>query len=750
MRKLLWFSVGFALACAAGMYLLQGKGYWLIAAFCLLGMTVLLCTQKKTCKIMAVSLLGCAIGFAWMLCFDSIYLSPVREMDMQTIALTIEASDFGVETTYGETVDGTIRLDNKQYTVHCYLREHYGIEPGDAIEGIFSLRYTAKGGQLNETYYQNKGVFLLAYAKDAVKVQHRESMGLRSYLSLWRNKILLTIERLFPEDTAAVAKALLLGDTADLSFEQNRNLQISGIRHIVAVSGLHVSVLMSMIYLLCYNRRYATLFLGVPVLFLFAAIAGFTPSIMRACIMQGLMVLSIAADKEYDPPTALSFAALVLLLINPIAIKDVGFQLSVGCMIGIFSFQEKLHNWFLSIGNLKEKSKGRSVRAKIIRWTVSSSSVSLSAMVFTVPLCAVYFNVVSLVSVITNYLTLWIVSTIFCGIVFACVLGIFCQSAGAFLAVVISWPIRFLLGVSAFFAKIPMAAIYMDNVYIRIWLIMAYGLLLTFVITKKKYPLFTTAAVAALLCVCLTFSWLENKKYEMQVSIIDVGQGQSVLLSNGSERYLIDCGSISPKYAAESVINYLMSKGIRRLDGIVLTHYDVDHAGGVPYLLSYINADRVYLPDSEDSNGIRDAIESAAGDRAVSVRENTTLALMDAQIKLYPALDWSTDNESSMCILFQKENYDILITGDRTVAGEKQLLEQVRLPKIEVLVVGHHGSESATSHELLMASQPDFAVISVGEGNHYGHPGSATIDRLSLYNCRVLRTDQNGTIEFRR
>jgi competence protein ComEC len=148
------------------------------------------------------------------------------------------------------------------------------------------------------------------------------------------------VESAFPADTAAFAKALLLGDSSGLNYELDTAFKLSGIRHIIAVSGLHVSILFSLMYILAGKRKVLTALLGIPVLFLFAAVAGFSPSIVRACVMQVLMIVAMLLDKEYDPPTALSFAVLLMLAVNPSAVTSVSLQLSVGCMMGIFMFSQ--------------------------------------------------------------------------------------------------------------------------------------------------------------------------------------------------------------------------------------------------------------------------------------------------------------------------------------------------------------------------------------------------------------------------
>lgn len=748
MRKLMWFTVGFTAACGAGVYLLSDNWHLLIGLFCLLGSIALLLLRTKPAKIAAIILFGCVAGFTWTWGYETLYLSPARSFDGETVFLTITASDYSYTPNYGQAFDGTVELDGISYQVRCYLDQDSPIVPGDIIQGQFRLRYTPGGGQAS-TYHQGRGIFLLAYQEGEAVITTRKAMRLRDYPAMWRRKISELINGAFADDTAGFAKALLLGDSTNLTYGQNRDFQVSGIRHVIAVSGLHVSILFALIYLIFGRQRVLNAVIGIPLLLVFATIAGFSPSIVRACVMQCLMLLALLVNKEYDPPTALAFAVLVILGVNPRAITSVSFQLSVGCMIGIFAFCEHLQAYFLSFGNLKEKSKGKSLRAKAIRWITGSVSVTLSAMAVTTPLCAVYFGMVSLVGIFANLLVLWVVSLIFYGIMAACLASIIWLPLGQGIGWLISWPIRYVLAVSGWLADFPLAAVYTDSVYIVFWLIFAYVLLGIFFLQKRKYPAITAIGILAVLGVCISLSWLEPSLDDTRVIAIDVGQGQSILIQQGSQHYLVDCGGTDTEDTADRVANYLLSQGIFRLDGLILTHYDADHGGSVVNLLHSVDAGRIYMPDTYDSNGVRQDIENTGMESIRLISETTELAIAGGKITFYPAKPGVDGNESSVCVLFQTENCDILITGDRSSTGERALLKTVQLPQLELLVVGHHGSRYATSLDLLLETRPKAAVISVGADNPYGHPHQEVLDRLTRFGCRIYRTDLQGTIIFR-
>lgn len=747
MRRLMWFAIGFALSCGLCAYILpEGWMLPLIAVVLVLCLAaVVLGGKRKATRRMAWMLAGCAIGLGWFGAFRQFYLQSAITLDETTMEAVITATDYGWDTAYGTASDGTVELDGKTYRIRFYLNEKKAIVPGDRIAGEFRFRVTTPDGEKDATYHQGKGIFLLAYQRGEAVSGAGEGGGLRFLPARLRRSITDTIQGCFPEDTAPFAQALLLGDSTGLDYETETAFKISGIRHIIAVSGLHVSILYGLISAVAFKRRYLTAIIGLPVLGLFAAVAGFTPSVTRACIMVGLMMIAAAFNKEYDGPTELGFAALTMLAVNPLTITSVSFQLSVLSVAGIFLFNSRILEWLKK--HLGE-GLGKSLKARLTRWFSSSISVTLSAISLTTPLCAYYFGAVSLIGILTNLLTLWAVSLIFYGIIAVCLLKLLTASGAGVLAWGISWLIRYVLTAAKLCARVPLAAVYTKSVYIVIWLVFVYLLLGVFLLLKEKKPLPLICCGVLGLCLALLCSWVEPLTDECRVTVLDVGQGQSILLQSEGRTYLVDCGGDYADTTADMVAETLLSQGITRLDGIILTHYDDDHAAGVPYLLTRMDADYLFLPDTED-NGVGDAIAALTGGQIIRVWEDMDLAYGDTKITIFGPIYSGSSNENSLCILFEAGNYAILITGDRSAFGERMLLREGELPRVDLLIAGHHGSKNSTSEELLEAVRPYTVAISVGD-NSYGHPSDEVLERLRKYGCAVYRTDENGTIVYRR
>lgn len=750
MHRLVWFSVGFSAACVIGAYFLSGVLLLCLIGLCaaLAALFAVLSVKRSKYRAAFVVLLGCIMGLCWFCLYDGCFVDTARSYDGKTVDSVICITDYSYDTDYGVAADGKITLDGKDFRVRVYLIQKESVSPGDQIRGAFRLRFTGNGGVKAPTYHQGDGVFLLCYADEEAQVKRAETVPIRYFPARLRKEIQNVLTGLFPRDALAFAKALLLGDSSDLTYEQDSALKISGIRHVIAVSGLHVSILFSFVYRLCGKRRSLTAIVGIPVLLLFAAVAGFTPSVVRACIMQCLMILALLINREYDSPTALAFAVLTMLAINPLTVTSVSFQLSAGCMIGILLFSEPISSYLLDEKRLG-KRKANSVRGRIARWFAGSVSISVSAMLITAPLSAYYFGMVSLIGILTNLLSLWVISFVFYGIMIASALGAIWFPAGHIIAWLISWPIRYVLAVADLMAEIPVAAVYTDSVYISLWLIICYALLAVFCFSSKKRPVFLIACITFGLGLSLFASWLEPKLDNIRVTVLDVGQGQSILVQCKDAYYLVDCGGDTNAVAADAAARTLLSQGITCIDGMLLTHYDNDHAGGAAAFLSRVKAEQLYLPDIFRGNQFREELSASYYEQINWITRNTVLEHNGLKISLFPGENSEDGNESGMCILFQTENYDILITGDCSSSGERFLLEQTELPELELLVIGHHGSNTSTSFDILTATQPQNAVISVGADNPYGHPHENVLKRLYLFGCEIRRTDLEGTIVYR-
>lgn len=737
----MYLTIGFVISCALCAYEIGEEYRWyglaVSAAAALVCFVV--SRESKTLQKVALIFLGITAGLFWFERFDCGYLAPAKAMDGQITTASIRIADYSRKTDYGISADGWLLLEKREYQVRVYLNDPVELEPGQILCGTFRFRTTAPGAPDESEYYQGKGIFLVASQKGDYTLSQPIPTW-RDYPAIIRRQILGFLEEAFDSDTAPFAKALLLGDTSDLSYRTDTAFKLSGVRHMIAVSGLHVSILFTLVSGITFRKRFLTALVGFPVLALFAAAAGFTPSVVRACLMSGLMLLSSVCSREYDGPTALSFSVLIMLVCNPLVITSVGLQLSASSVAGIFLFEPGMRKWMRSrFGQLK----GKTWKGRLVSWLTSSVSSTLSAQVLTVPLCAAYFGTVSLVSVFSNLLILWLVGGIFYGIMAVCLLGTVWPLGSMILQRIVSVLIRGILFATEKIAEFPLACVYTRSPYIAAWLVVAYLLLGVYLLMKNKKPAIFFGCVVTTLCISLLASWIEPMASDVRFTVLDVGQGQCLLFQSEGRTCMIDCGGDSDSKTADIAAEALLSQGITKLDTMILTHYDRDHAGAVSNFLSRMDTGLLILPASAGGPEVH-------GGEVVYAEQTLKLSWGDTNITIYPATFPGNSNENSLCILFDTKKCVILVTGDRNGFGERSLMRQTQLPDVDILVAGHHGSANSTCDELLAQVQPEIVCISAGADNSYGHPSPQLLQRLETFGCTIYRTDLHGTIMIRR
>jgi len=264
---------------------------------------------------------------------------------------------------------------------------------------------------------------------------------------------------------------------------------------------------------------------------------------------------------------------------------------------------------------------------------------------------------------------------------------------------------------------------------------------------RKVRPLIPLSAIALTLCAALVLHLFPYRSSCLTAAVLDVGQGASTLLYSHGHAVLVDCGG-NGENAGDVAADYLQGLGTSTLDALVLTHFHSDHANGVPELLARLQVGRIFLPDVTPDEPLRQNILALAEDYGCPVElltDDARFSCGGTALSLFEPLGSGTANEEGLSVLCSAGNYDILITGDMDEVVEQRLIRYKPIPDIELLVVGHHGSKTSTSEELLLWARPETAVISCGE-NNYGHPTPEAMERLGAAGCALYRTDLMGTV----
>ncbi len=316
----------------------------------------------------------------------------------------------------------------------------------------------------------------------------------------------------------------------------------------------------------------------------------------------------------------------------------------------------------------------------------------------------------------------------------------------------IAYLVRYILWVAGTITAFPLAAVYTDNYYMAIWLVFVYLIGLCMLLPNGRRLVLPGICVGSLgLCFCLWLGYLDGKEFD--ATLLDVGQGQCLILQGGNVTAMYDCGGSGVENAGETAARFLLSKSITHLDVLILSHYDIDHAGGVCQLLSRIPVSLLYLPDLPCDTGLREEITEAATSQGTEIRYVTydeTLSFSDSTLQIFAPVNPSSENDASLGLLFTQGSFDLLATGDMTAQAEMRLLSGHSIPNIEVLIAGHHGAATSTSDTLLELTRPESVLISVGKDNPYHHPSDEALSRIAAFGAEIFRTDLCGDITIRR
>ena len=743
MRKLAVFALAFSAGIFLAQYALPGD--WLLpAAFaCFLAacLSLLLPWQLRRRALLAGVALALALGYDWLYVRQvQTPLETLAGTEQSSVVMTVcsepAATDFGARV--------TVRLEGYRGKVTYYGTEALlDLDPGQTITADVRFQSAARIRESELTTFTSRGVFLLAYSRG------EETFGPGTSGS-WRWLPLLTgqamnesICRLFTGDTAAFLQAMLIGRSGNLSIQAETDLRQAGLSHILAVSGMHCTFLVSLLSLFVLHHQRRLALCGIPLLLFYAVLTGASPSVVRACVMAIFVLLAPLLRRDSDSVTALSAALLVILLQNPFAAASISLQLSFSAVAGLLLVTPKLYKTLLG-----EKAHGR-----VYRFMVASFSASIGALVFTTPLSAVYFNMLVLISPLSNLLCLFAAGAAFGSGIVCVVCEMIFSPLGTLLGLAPQALVWYILKAVHLLSQIPGHALYFSNPYLKYWLVYVYLLFAAawaaHVGGRRKYAV-ATALASITLVLTVRAGAQRYAGGTLDVQVLDVGQGQCVLLASGGDFTLVDCGSANSWYDPGTIAaDTLYSMGCGHLDHLVLTHYDMDHISGVETLLARIDVDTLVVPSLPDSVAGEAVLEAARtqGTEIQMLQEKTVWDLGSGTLTVFPPLGEEESNEAGLSVLCSSDSFDLLITGDMDSGTEEALLSTYDLPDLEALVVGHHGSKYSTSEELLSTLTPELALISVGD-NSYGHPSDQALWRLVQAGATIYRTDLQGTIHL--
>lgn len=743
-----FFSAGVFLAA-----LLPWTGWQLYAAggVLLLALAWLFAARKqKYFRRGLLILLPLVVSLAYFAGYDHLVRQPIEDRCGAASDFTATVCDWPQATERGARVTVELEGYHRARAVLYGEAELLAARPGDTVTGTAQWQSAAHFDSDDVTHFNARGVYALLYGREDVRLSAGDGDALR-----WLPQ---RAGKAFREKVAAIwddprvsgfLTAELTGDKSAMDDGDYLAMQETGLAHLFAVSGLHCAFLVTLLALLISRRQRLLCAVTIPLLLFYMVMVGMSPSVVRACIMQIFLLIAPLFRRGSDPLTSLAAALLVILLCNPFAAASVSLQLSFSATLGMVLLSPRLYKlltgWY--------KGKCRPLRAALC-FVAANLSATLSAVVFTAPLTAWYFRIFVLVAPLSSLLAVPAAGWSFMAAFVTVLLGFVWLPLASLLGW-ISWAlVRYILWIANGMMSWRYHAVYFTNPYLIYWLLFLYAAFIGCAATpdgKRKYLLASALSVLTLTAAI----WVNRQDYQYGVLTaltLDVGQGESVILTSGGETALVDCGSSnSYKDPGGLAADTLHSMGVRELSAVVVTHYHADHTNGLYEVLRRIPVQTIYLPDIEDEYGVRERLVSLAeekGAQVTYVTKETADTLGDTILTIYPPVQSGGDlNELGLTALASAGDFDLLITGDMSGSTEKKLVETYALPDIEVLVVSHHGSRYSSNIRFLKAVTPEAAVISVGD-NNYGHPSEETLQRLLAIGADIWRTDQQGTIRI--
>ena len=742
------FSAGVFLAA-----LLPWNGWQLYAAggVLLLALAWLFAARKqKYFRRGLLILLPLAVSLAYFAGYDHLVRQPIENRCGAASDFTATVCDWPQATERGARVTVELEGYHRARAVLYGEAELLAARPGDTVTGTAQWQSAAHFDSDDVTHFNARGVYALLYGREDVRLSAGDGDALR-WLPQRAGKAFREKVATIWDDArvSGFLTAELTGDKSAMDDGDYLAMQETGLAHLFAVSGLHCAFLVTLMALLISRRQRLLCAVTIPLLLFYMVMVGMSPSVVRACIMQIFLLIAPLFRRGSDPLTSLAAALLVILLCNPFAAASVSLQLSFSATLGMVLLSPRLYKlltgWY--------KGKCRPLRTALC-FVAANLSATLSAVVFTAPLTAWYFRIFVLVAPLSSLLAVPAAGWSFMAAFVTVLLGFVWLPLASLLGW-ISWAlVRYILWIANGMMSWRYHAVYFTNPYLVYWLLFLYAAFIGCAATpdgKRKYLLASALSVLTLTAAI----WVNRQDYQYGVLTaltLDVGQGESVILTSGGETALVDCGSSnSYKDPGGLAADTLHSMGVRELSAVVVTHYHADHTNGLYEVLRRIPVQTIYLPDIEDEYGVRERLVSLAeekGAQVTYVTKETADTLGDTVLTIYPPVQSGGDlNELGLTALASAGDFDLLITGDMSGSTEKKLVETYALPDIEVLVVSHHGSRYSSNIRFLKSVTPEAAVISVGD-NNYGHPSEETLQRLLAVGADIWRTDQQGTIRI--
>ena len=608
------------------------------------------------------------------------------------------------------------------------------------LTGSFLLSETANPGSFDYGDFQSKsrlyGSFSTLYGGDVTVLGRGNGNILLTLAYAVKHRFEQSLSYL-PPDRAALIRGIFFGDTSGIDHNGNIILSQSGIRHCFAVSGLHVGYVLLFLnalgLLLKIGPKTRTVLIAIC-LFSYAAITGFSPSVMRASIMCLMVLGATLFGRERNSFNGLGMAMLILLLWDPLYLLQTGFQLS---FLAIFSI--------LTLMPWLNRCIPRSFPGKEMIF------VTVAAQIGMIPVLAYLFHTVSFVAFLISSICCLLVGAIVILCLPALIFSLIAPICGSILLIPCGILCRILYDFAAVCSKLPFAYIYKGD-FGWLWLLLIYTAIAAVVFlpqlkAKRSLSLLLMTAIFVVFLLPLPFL----QKHELEITFLSIGEGDAICISLPSgEEMLMDAGDMrNGDITYYTIRPFLLSEGINDIETVFLSHNDEDHSGAFSYLCESFRIEEVCIPAAASDEFSDKLILANAENIEVSmVSAGDILDLGDGVTMeiFWPYPDGEGEkNQLSLVAKMSYGDFSVLFTGDIEGGGLRALGENDADISADVLKIPHHGSKNSFDSDFYTAVDPSAVVISVGK-NNYGHPDKKLLSYWQKAQIPCYRTDLNGAV----
>ena len=707
------------------------------------------------------------VAFAQIKYYEGIFENKyknIKESDEISIIGTIvsDPQEKEYKTKYILKID-TINSNKKYKNTKVILYTKKGKETlkyGDKIElvGNFKLAQERRnpGGFDYRFYLKTKKIYGIVTTKNTKKLKENNVNIISMIANKTANVIKNQSKKLLKNKEACLLIGLLIGDTDEIDEETKEDFRNSNLTHMLAVSGLHVSyVLLGVNYIITkvkIHKKLSKIIVMLLILF-FILVTGATPSVLRAGTMTIYLIIGGIFYRRISVFSSLNLSLLVIIIMNPYCLLDVGLQLSYAGTIGIVYLypiiKEKIYN------------------------KANSILITISANIVIIPIMLYNFNTISLTFFISNILAGPIIGIIIIlGFSIIIISLIFFPIANIF-SKILNLLIILFLNTAKACANLPFSKIFIITPTLKF--IFLYYCLLVFIIIKERIQIrinikLRNKVIATLIILVIInpIKYFSNiKQSNLKIYFVDVGQGDSTCIVTPKNKViLIDGGGNSKDenydIGKQTLLPYLLDKKINKIDYCIVSHFDSDHCGGLMYILKNLKVKNIIIGKQyEEYENYKEFIKIAK-DKKINIRVVEAGEKITIEKNLYIDVLWPINrekmviqnaiNNNSLVFKLKYINFSMLFTGDIEEIAEKEILdnykENTEFLKSTILKVAHHGSKTSSTKEFINIVKPKYAVIGVGKDNIFGHPSNVTIENLRTINTEIYRTDEMGEISI--